>query len=64
MKHTLLIIGLVGLLIYIAVTTLHNPDTCRAMVLKDLSKHTAFQTQIKQYTVPTDFLTELTKKGN
>lgn len=60
-KHTFITLGIASGMTAGALFYLHNADTCRAMVLLDLSKHQQFMTQISDYAGTQDFLTTLTK---
>lgn len=60
-KLTIITLGLASGMTAGALFYLHNVDTCRIMVLKDLQKQRAFQNELATYAETTDFLTALTR---
>lgn len=60
-KHIFITLGIASGMTAGALFYLHNTDTCRTLVLKDLQKSAVFRAQIQTYAETTDFLTALTR---
>ena len=60
-KAIFIIMGLASGMTAIGLATLHNPSTCRSVVLKDLKANAVFAAAISEYTASPDFLTALSK---
>ena len=54
-KRTFITLGIASGMTAAALTLIHTPEHCRALILKDASKHQRFMDSVAQYQAPMSF---------
>lgn len=54
-RLTIITLGIASGMTAAALTLIHTPENCRALILKDAEKHQRFMDNVAQYQVPMTF---------
>ena len=54
-KLAIIALGIASGMTVAALTLIHTPENCRALILKDAAKHQRFMDNVAQYQVPVTF---------